>query len=79
MNWFKQHQDTLAIIGFIVGALIWTNARFSALEKDITIIKTVIMNRIMPAELVDQKISCRTDQRAIAHHDRKPIPQMVEE
>ncbi len=57
MNWFKQHQDTLTIIGFIVGALIWTNSRFSAIEKDITIIKTVmIMNRTMPNELAHHEV-----------------------
>lgn len=42
MDWFKNRADTLTIIGFIVGAVVWTNLRFSSVENDITMIKTTI-------------------------------------
>lgn len=70
MNWFKIHQDSIAVIVVIVSAM-WfmtseirtlennmnqrfsqIDCRFSLLEKDMAIIKTVlIMKEIMPREL----------------------------
>lgn len=55
-NWFKQHADTLAILSMFA-VCFWTlnekmNDRFTALEKDIAIIKTcLVMKNIMPSEL----------------------------
>lgn len=57
-DWFKNHSNTLSIIGVIVGALIWINSQFGAirndlalLDKDIAIIKTVmVMKNIIPNE-----------------------------
>jgi hypothetical protein len=55
MDWFKKHADTIIILGSFA-ACFWTmnekmDRRFSALEKDITIIKTVlVMKNIMPTE-----------------------------
>jgi len=52
MNWFSKHADSIAVIATISGAVIWMNGRFNALEKDVTIIKNVlIMKNILPAEL----------------------------
>ncbi len=52
----KKHADTLVILGTFAFAF-WTlnekmNERFSALEKDLAVIKTVlIMKNIMPTEI----------------------------
>jgi len=58
MEWLKKHADTATVIGAIVGSMLWMNSqfnlidrRFSELEKDLAIIKTVlVMKNIMPAE-----------------------------
>ncbi len=60
MNWFKQHADTIAILGTFAMCF-WTlnekvNTGFSSLEKDITIIKTVlVMKNIVPHELLSKQ------------------------
>lgn len=44
--------DTLAILAAIVSSMLWMNGKFNEVEKDITIIKTVLtMKNIMPTEL----------------------------
>ena len=52
MEWFKKHADTIVILGsFALG--FWNmNEKINAIEKDLTIVKTVlIMRNIMPTEL----------------------------
>lgn len=74
MNWLKKHADTLAILGSFA-VCFWNlnekmndkfNAvdnRFSVIEKDVAIIKTVmIMNHHMPCELVSEKNLMQHDQ-----------------
>lgn len=59
MDWFRKHTDKVIILGAFAAAILWMNAqfneinsRFSAIEKDMAIIKTVlIMKQIMPSEL----------------------------
>lgn len=53
MNWFTQHADAIAVLTtFAVGFYI-LNSKINDIEKDLTVIKTVmIMNHIMPQELV---------------------------
>lgn len=52
MDWLKKHVDTVMILSAIIGSMLWMNGKFNEIEKDITIIKTVlIMKNIMPAEL----------------------------
>lgn len=52
MDWFKKHVDTVIILGSILSSVIWMNGKFNELEKDIIVIKTVlILKQIMPAEL----------------------------
>jgi hypothetical protein len=59
MDWFKKHVDTMVILGSFAAAMIWMSAqfkevdqRFSNIEKDIAIIKSVlVMKNIMPSEL----------------------------
>lgn len=52
MDWFKKHVDTIVILGAFASSILWMNGKFNELEKDITIIKTVlIIKNIMPTEL----------------------------
>lgn len=52
MDWFKKHIDTVIVLGGILSAVLWMNHKFAELEKDMAIIKTVlIMRNIMPPEL----------------------------
>ncbi len=51
MDWEK-HVGTFAIIGTIIVSILWINTKFNEIEKDVAILKTVmIMKNIMPAEL----------------------------
>ena len=53
MEWFKKHVDTVIILGAFAGCMLWMNGKFNDLEKDIAIMKTVlIMKNIYPSELV---------------------------
>ena len=52
---FKKHIDTMIILGGIISSFLWMNSRFNALEKDMTMIKTVlILKNIMPIELASK-------------------------
>lgn len=52
LNWFKKHIDTLVILGSFATSMLWIYGKFNTLEKDIIMIKTVlIMRNIMPSEL----------------------------
>jgi hypothetical protein len=52
MEWFKKHVDTVIILGGILIATLWMTSKINELEKEIAIIKTVlILKNIMPAEL----------------------------
>jgi len=50
--WLSKHIDTIVILGAFASSFLWMNGKFNQLEKEITIIKTVlILKQIMPAEL----------------------------
>lgn len=59
MEWFRKHADTIIVLGGILTSVLWMNGKFSdvnnrfnELEKDVVMIKTVlIMQKIMPTEL----------------------------
>ena len=52
MDWVKKHVDTVIVLGGILSSVLWMNSKFSELEKEIAIIKTVlIMKNIMPIDL----------------------------
>lgn len=57
MNWFKQHADTIAILSTFA-LCFWNinekmNDKFNAIEKDLAIVKTVLMMKgIMPESFV---------------------------
>ena len=51
-NWFKKHIDTIIILGAFASSVLWMNGKFNEIEKEIAIIKTVlIMKNIMPSDL----------------------------
>lgn len=57
MDWFNKHTDTVVILGAFGACVVWMNGKFNDIEKDIAIMKTVlIMKDIMPKELAkDEK------------------------
>lgn len=51
-EWFTKHVDTVVILSAVIGSLLWMNHKFNNLEKDIIMVKTVlILKNIMPVEL----------------------------
>jgi hypothetical protein len=58
-NFFKKHIDTIVILTAFASSVLWMNSkfneidsRFSAVEKDIAVMKAVLlMKNILPAEL----------------------------
>lgn len=56
MDWIKKHVDTVVVLGGILASVLWMNGKFAEVEKDITIIKTVlILKNIMPSELAHKE------------------------
>lgn len=52
MDWFKKHVDTVIILGGILTSVIWMNNKFNSLEKEVAVIKAVlVMKNILPTEL----------------------------
>lgn len=59
MELLKKHVDTVIVLGGILASVLWMNGKFSDvdkkftdLEKDVLMIKTIlIMKNIMPVEL----------------------------
>lgn len=52
MDWFKKHTDAVMVITAIIGCMLWMNGKLNGIEKDMAVIKTVlIMKNIMPGEL----------------------------
>lgn len=56
MEWFKRHVDTVVVLGGILGAMMWMNGKFNTLEKEIAIMRTVLITKgIMSSELASNK------------------------
>lgn len=56
MDWLKKHSDLVIMLSAFASAMLWMNGKFNELEKDIAIIKTVlVMKNIMPSELCKNK------------------------
>jgi len=52
MDWFSKHADTVIVLSAIIGSMLWMSGKFAGLEKDMAVVKTVlIMQKIMPPEL----------------------------
>lgn len=57
MEWFKKHVDTVIILTGILGSVLWMNSKFNDLEKEMAVVKTVlIMKDIYPKELAKNQI-----------------------
>lgn len=57
MDLLKKHVDTVVILTAFGAALLWMNGKFNDLEKDMAIIKTVlVLKNILPSELAHTKI-----------------------
>jgi hypothetical protein len=61
MEWFKKHVDLVIMLSAFASSVLWMNGKFNEIEKDIAIIKTVLVLRnIMPAELANhQEKECK--------------------
>ena len=46
-HWLKRHVDTITILAAILTSFLWMNGKFNEIEKDITVIKTVLIWRLM--------------------------------
>ena len=56
MEWFKKHTDTVIILGGMAASVIWMNGKFNEIEKEMAVIKTVlIMKGIFPESLAVNK------------------------
>lgn len=56
LEWIKKHTDTVIVVSAIVGSMLWMNGKFNELEKDMAVIKAVlVMKNILPAELASVK------------------------
>ena len=56
MEWVKKHTDTVIILTAFATSVLWMNGKFNELEKDMAVIKTVmIMKNIMPSELAHKE------------------------
>ena len=52
MEWVKKHTDLIIMLSAFASAMLWMNGKFNEIEKDIAIIKTVlVLKNIMPSEL----------------------------
>jgi len=60
METIRKHGETLLIMVSVVGSILtstlWLNSKFNELEKDILVIKTVlVMKNIMPSEIANRE------------------------
>lgn len=54
-NWFLKHVDTLAVIATVLSGFLWINGKFNDIEKDIAVIKTVmIMKNIVGPDVLSK-------------------------
>ena len=52
MDWINKHTDLVIMLSAFCSAMLWMNGKFNEIEKDISIIKTVLaMKNIMPIEI----------------------------
>lgn len=55
-NWIGKHIDLVIMLSAFASSILWLNGKFNEIEKDITIIKTVmVMRNIMPSDLACAK------------------------
>jgi hypothetical protein len=62
MDWFKKHTDALIVVSAIISCMIWMNGKFNEIEKEIAIMKTVlIVKQVMPNELACRQIKDKNE------------------
>ena len=60
-EFFDKHTDIVVVLGaifamFLCAGFLWMNTKFNEIEKDLTIVKTMlIINKIMPSELASKE------------------------
>jgi hypothetical protein len=60
MDLLKKHVDTAIILSATLTSVLWMNSQFNSLEKEIAVIKTVLlMKGVFPSEL----ISCSLEEK----------------
>lgn len=56
VDWFKKHMDTVIILGAFASGMLWMNGKFNDIEKDIAVMKAVlVMRNIMPEQLANKE------------------------
>ena len=56
-NWLTKHIDTLIVLGVLGSGFLWFNGKFNAIDKDLAVIKTVlILKGILPESLVKETL-----------------------
>lgn len=67
MDWIKTHTDTVIVLGALLSTVLWMNCqfnsidnKFSQVEKELAIIKTVlVMKNIMPSDMACKEVEKR--------------------
>lgn len=55
MDGLKKHVDTLIVLAALAGGFLWLNGKFNDIDKDLAVIKTVlIMKGIMPESMAHE-------------------------
>jgi len=55
MDWVKKHVDLIIMLSAFASSMLWMNGKFNDIEKDIAIMRTVlIMKNIMPVEMANK-------------------------
>jgi len=54
-GWIRYHADTAVVVSCMFAGLLWMNGKFNEIEKDVAIIRTVlVMKQILPCEIADK-------------------------
>jgi hypothetical protein len=56
MEWLQKYKEIVSIVVIGVTGFLWLNSKFNSLEKDIAVIKAVmVLKNILPPELCKEK------------------------
>jgi len=56
MDLLKKHVDTVVVLTGILASVLWMNGKFNSLEKDVAVMKAVLICKdVMPRELAVKK------------------------
>ncbi len=55
MEWIKKHVDLVIMLSAFASCMLWMNGKFNDIEKDIAVMKTVlILKNIIPIEMASK-------------------------